>query len=1333
MTSLSQSYACPEGYSCPNGTTAASQFDNPCKPGYYCYSSTTPAEAFDYCCDEGFFCWEATAFSEKNRNTCNAGYFCPNCTSEALPLKTKCPEGTTSPRGSISLEDCVKVGQPDLALIAPFSAAAGDAASALESLAGVNGTVPLNPLQFVTITFDWSHFLDFFLLDEHWTLQISAGRQGSDSDLTLIDLPEGFTDPSVTKQQVVRFNMLATNYVDFQIRCSIVDGRFMELDTEFRDTMTIQIDEPRRAHPDPQTTFFVVLPRGDIEVPLNRPKDRWETVELVTEDPTLALSVGYTSVNESIPFIRPELDSLSASPEVFWGRELTMFALSTLPYFSNCRGFDSYIPLYRAMEDPDLCELVPDEDIVPVDPWLFWLPQNADTCDYTLQCIYEENTGIKEASYRWYEAPTGTKLWYFTSDPTNYETFLVGEEYFSTLIGTDKLVPCAVSRPPVIPEFSAPSSVVLGINYYQETKTTKRIITCDLELDGYEVTASPDEPLGYEMQIVVTPLEYFDLLNLFAFQLPLYIMLYVIISLGTLFSVALFWLVHRLLTRVKYPPPFRMFSYFRVASLPSLIGVLLMVLPSFVPFLFIYLAVAVFPIFDVLPGTYDQLYLMAMDPTFETTSDDGFLDKYRAGRVGTMSMVVGIYFIVLATRLLVPNVGDTNLKYSRTEWTPVVWRRLHPWFITIILMCWLTWIVEFSYGPWFSEYVYFILAALYFIRIMVEDVMDYYTRELLLLQPMLACYTLVEFVVTLGAATFVDFMVAFFVELWLDIFSRCYYDPIVRVKVNQGAAWLKFTILTKLHNRFPRVEAFRQNDTRTKKQHNNAEQIIDDIAGFSVEAMASILGPAMIGWIMLFQKELNLIDTYGIRNTDLVFYWAFAIFVVPTRAVYTLFIHNVQELLHGWKLFMYLRSSAERFRLRTIIWKGFEKHLDETKDDTYRTLDQMNFSSQYYFIASMYGWGAAVVVWSGQILVQQEYYPFDDPFFLFYTIVMCLLCTSVWVLLFGFIRLIRMWKPKYYGYDKFTKQVGEEEDEEEEDHFVQFLEEKRKNDEEFIDPANFHHEFMTNNRTWLMRQFYTDDDELDQEDPSLTDWNEDEISFSTRRIAKKWLAKARKTRQQTIEETDVATAMWALYKSSVLEQEEPDEGMDITSWAPEPIPEFVRPIALRWLGWAREKIEIRRMLANYKEPVVEKVVHIPAPPPVPVAKAKPKPLPLASVADTLLAQRTQAKKKQKAPAKLKVLSHSMSGFRKPPALQKVPGPLPGGSSQPAAPPPVEAATPVKNEELDDIFSKFLQDDEGAAADGAASPVKVEEPTAAEQANMLAMLADDTRSEEDFQL
>jgi len=268
-----------------------------------------------------------------------------------------------------------------------------------------------------------------------------------------------------------------------------------------------------------------------------------------------------------------------------------------------------------------------------------------------------------------------------------------------------------------------------------------------------------------------------------------------------------------------------------------------------------------------------------------------------------------------------------------------------------------------------------------------------------------------------------------------------------------------------------------------------------------------------------------------------------------------------------------------------------------------------------------------------------------------------------------------------------------------------------------------------------MRQFYTDDDELDQEDPSLAAWNEDEISFSTRRIAKKWLAKARKTRQQTIEETDVATAMWALYKSSVLEQEEPDEGMDVTSWAQEPIPEFVRPIALRWLGWAREKIEIRRMLANYKEPVVEKVVHIPAPPPVPVAKAKPKPLPLASVADTLLAQRSQAKKKQKAPAKLKVLSHSMSAFKKPPALQKVPGPLPGGSSQPAAPPLVEAATPVKNEELDDIFSKFLQDDEGAAAAavGATSPVKVEEPTAAEQANMLAMLADDTRSEEDFQL
>ena len=58
-------------------------------------------------------------------------------------------------------------------------------------------------------------------------------------------------------------------------------------------------------------------------------------------------------------------------------------------------GFDSHIPIYLAFEHPDACNLVEPEDTIPIYEYLWGSSERySDTCDYVLQCMYEENTII---------------------------------------------------------------------------------------------------------------------------------------------------------------------------------------------------------------------------------------------------------------------------------------------------------------------------------------------------------------------------------------------------------------------------------------------------------------------------------------------------------------------------------------------------------------------------------------------------------------------------------------------------------------------------------------------------------------------------------------------------------------------------------------------------------------------------------------------------------------------------------------------------------------------------------------------------------------------------
>jgi hypothetical protein len=87
---------------------------------------------------------------------------------------------------------------------------------------------------------------------------------------------------------------------------------------------------------------------------------------------------------------------------------------------------------------------------------------------------------------------------------------------------------------------------------------------------------------------------------------------------------------------------------------------------------------------------------------------------------------------------------------------------------------------------------------------------------------------------------------------------------------------------------------------------------------------------------------------------------------------------NVQ----GWRQFDYLRECHDRFKARTRRWMGLQEHDNSWLTPELRSLDQMAYSSQYFFMVAFHAagmmtcsYGMSMVLKAGAL----EYSVMQDP------------------------------------------------------------------------------------------------------------------------------------------------------------------------------------------------------------------------------------------------------------------------------------------------------------------------------------------------------------------
>lgn len=95
------------------------------------------------------------------------------------------------------------------------------------------------------------------------------------------------------------------------------------------------------------------------------------------------------------------------------------------------------------------------------------------------------------------------------------------------------------------------------------------------------------------------------------------------------------------------------------------------------------------------------------------------------------------------------------------------------------------------------------------------------------------------------------------------------------------------------------------------------------------------------------------------------------------------FLLHILEILHGYKLYDYFTYCDYKFRHRQHKWVTHGK-FDKSIIHSWRSLDNMSFSSQYYFIVSLTTWGAIFLCLGMTTMLRNDYNPFADPVLLAY-------------------------------------------------------------------------------------------------------------------------------------------------------------------------------------------------------------------------------------------------------------------------------------------------------------------------------------------------------------
>ena len=919
-----------------------------------------------------------------------------------------------------------------------------------------------------------------------------------------------------------------------------------------------------------------------------------------------------------VPDVIEMQEDMLQDASIYWKSERSILAMTYLPYLSACRGFDSYVHFSQLIETPFMdsesgnygkCTFVDPEDTIFVSQWAPQAPPpDSDECDLSFTCFYEENIQEAAAVTRWYELE-GDTVFYLSTDPEDmdqvYEASIMATDdseppldtsRYDNLITTQEMI--AVSMGPAddgiqVQKNTVPKKLDFTVEYFQRSKFDKRIITAAIGFDEYLPAKKHDGE--YTLSFTLTALNFFNLLNAFAFNNLFYFMLFVGIGGFAVAITVIFWLFNRIFTRLRYPPKFRFLPYLRIITTPPVVGTCLAMIPFLIGQRTIRAMIVSMAFFDALPTDLDNLG--------KTITDDE-LTKGQNGRMAVCFMIVSLFMLWSCSRIMIPK-RNAVLELGEDEEEEVFsqeeWKRSHFIIANLAINAVNVALIEFSFTAMYGQMFFVCFLLMKVLHIIIEMMQESFLKEALLCTPASVCLSMTAGLVTIAADDFTDFTLGFFLELFIGLGESVFLDSGIALV---SAQWPKLT--NAVSQMVMKRRGLREIvQLEAEEEESSLEDLMGFLTGYGVGASSLILTPFFLYFYFDFNPQLQLSFLFGIRQKDLLIYLLFAGVIVIFQFIMDVVLFNTQELFHGWKVYEYMKYARYRFNNRSARWKGMELHFDESISAELRTVDQMCFSSQFYFLLGLGGAGSFLFVLSIEMMLRVNYNMFKDPCFLLLIGIVtggCILVQNVSLFVADVTGVWKVKGTRGFG-DNIVPETGDlpfdinvfREGTDRESSRREGLGGEFSLDD--ITSDSFRHKFLEHNRTWVLDQLSNmltprtakrlqrtirsggkfrgggglSDDDSDEGEP--VEFGQIELSFSSTHIIRSWLTQARQR----------APGRFKRYLSQLSESGSSESEAERPKFPPVRVSPFARSLASGWLQTARQNLRSggqRRMLSD---------------------------------------------------------------------------------------------------------------------------------------------------------
>jgi hypothetical protein len=294
--------------------------------------------------------------------------------------------------------------------------------------------------------------------------------------------------------------------------------------------------------------------------------------------------------------------------------------------------------------------------------------------------------------------------------------------------------------------------------------------------------------------------------------------------------------------------------------------------------------------------------------------------------------------------------------------------------------------------------------------------------DALVISPVVIAMNFTELLITMGASSFTNFVVAYFVDLSMNVVERLYIDPAIKAVFVLYKKWIIQCRRAFRKNRVMLTREQRKAEDREWKavlddiarETEGVEPLLDSYLSYSNSIIALYLSPLVQVFLLITDtmgyKVTRIPEMYEIRSNDLKYYTQFQAIIIVFTLAMDMFLLNTLELVHGWRLYDYVSYQKYRFTVREKRWQISSNQCDDAISEELQRVDLLCFSSQFYFMITCGGYAIFMLLIGITVFLRDTWNVFGDPV-LVLLIILCMFIFFVFKhVLVIFANLVGIWR-----------------------------------------------------------------------------------------------------------------------------------------------------------------------------------------------------------------------------------------------------------------------------------------------------------------------------------